>query len=125
MPTGPPLGVYPLAPEALMTIEGFRPCSDVPFGAALADEEPPCAMAPFTEGSAAALALLEAPAGPEGVCVAVVVVLGERAGSCAGTAPAGGVEVAECAGRALWSGCGWVLGDAALRMRRQRRGSGA
>lgn len=99
-----------------MTIEGFRPCSDVPFGAALADEEPPCAMAPFTEGSAAALALLEAPAGPEGVCVAVLAVSGERAGSCAGTAPAAGVEGAACAEGADGAVRGWSLGDAALRM---------
>lgn len=106
-PTGPPFGVYPVAPEALMTIEGFRPCSDVPF--VLADEETPCAMVPFTGASAAALAALcvgaEAPAGGGGVFVAVVVVLAERAGGWAGGAPEKGVEVPEGALEALkWCG---------------------
>ena len=34
-PTGPPFGIWPLAPAALITTDGFRPwsaCADVPFG---------------------------------------------------------------------------------------------
>ena len=104
-----------------MTIEGFRPCSDVPFGAALADEEPPCAMAPFTEAS---LALWEAPAGPVGALVAVIVVFEEVAGCCAGTAPANCAWWAEDGEEAFEAWGGWLCGDAALRMR-WRRHSGA
>ena len=77
-PTGPPFGVEPDAPDALMMTEGFLLCSDVPFGAALPAWEPPCAIAfaPFTGDSVLDLALCagaEAPAGVKGVVDAVLV----------------------------------------------------
>lgn len=78
--TGPPLGVYPLAPVALMTTDGLRPCSPllgVPLGTVLPGCGPPCAIAfvPFTGDSLAGFAFCaaeEAPAGVEVVGVAVV-----------------------------------------------------
>ena len=79
--TGPPFCVTPVAPEALMTTDGFLPCSaepGVPFGTALAACEPPCpiALTPFTGDSVAVFAFCaagaEAPAGVGGVCVAVL-----------------------------------------------------
>lgn len=105
-----------------MTIEGFRPCSAVPLGAALADEGPPCAIAPFTGASAAALALCcgGTPVGAGEACVAVVVALAERAGSCAGTAPEKGVEAVEGALESREGGVGLLLGGIALLMRRRR-----
>lgn len=102
-PTGPPFCVYPLEPVALMTIEGFLPCSDeegapldTPF---CAGWEPPCAVGPdpFT-GDSVDLALLEAPAAAGGVEDAVLVALAyDLTGSCAGTAPDCGVVEPELA----------------------------
>ena len=73
-------------------------------------------MDPFTG------AFCGGPAGAGEVCVAVVSVLGERPGSCAGTAPERGVEVPEGALMALLECGGWLFGFAALVMRRRRRG---
>lgn len=48
--TGPPFGVEPVAPDALMTTEGFFACSEyngvVPLGRPLelATAEPPCCI---------------------------------------------------------------------------------
>lgn len=83
---GPPFGVEPLAPEALMRTEGFRPCSevllaeDVPFGVVvLAACGPPCCaieVAPFTGDSVLGFAFCagaEAPAGGRGDEEAVLV----------------------------------------------------
>ena len=78
--TGPPFGVYPDAPEALMTTDGFLPCSvllGVPFGTVFTTCEPPCAIcgAPFTGDSETDFAFCadaEAPAGVGGVGVAVI-----------------------------------------------------
>lgn len=45
--TGPPFGMYPLAPEALITTDGFLPCSApaaVPFCAAVPTCALPCAI---------------------------------------------------------------------------------
>ena len=100
-PTGPPFCVYPLEPVALMTIEGFLPCSDevgAPVDAPLvAGWEPPCTAGPvpFT-GDSTGLALLEAPAAAGGVEDAVLVALAyDLTGGCAGTAPDCGVVVPE------------------------------
>lgn len=72
--TGPPFGMDPLAPDALMMTEGFRPCSvvllvEVPFEAALAACGPPCAIAldPFTGDSVEGLALFDGAETPAGV----------------------------------------------------------
>ena len=71
--TGPPFGMEPDAPEALMMTEGFRPCSvlllGLPLGAALAACEPPWAIAfaPFTGDSVVGFALLDGAETPAGV----------------------------------------------------------
>jgi hypothetical protein len=70
--TGPPFCVYPLEPVALMTIEGFLPCSDTPL---VAGWEPPCVVGPdpFTEESVDLAFWAEAPAAAGGVEDAVLV----------------------------------------------------
>lgn len=120
-PTGPPFCVYPLEPVALMTIEGFLPCSDevgAPVDAPLvAGWEPPCTAGPvpFT-GDSTGLALLEAPAAAGGVEDAVLVALAyDLTGGCAGTAPDCGVVVPEVV-EADGAGFCCAEGEAALVM---------
>ncbi len=71
--TGPPLGGRPLAPDALMTTEGFRPWSlcVVPLGNGLAAWGPPCAIevAPFTGDSVLGFAFCDGAEAPAGVMV--------------------------------------------------------
>lgn len=117
--TGPPFCVYPLEPVALMTMEGFLPCSaeplDTPLGAGW---EPPCAAgpAPFTGDSDDFALLVEAPAAAGGVedAVLVAALAYDRRG-CAGTAPVCGVvepEMVEAAEAGVWL----AEGEAALVM---------
>ena len=85
--------MYPLAPDALITTDGFLPWSDVvgaPFGMPFVAWEPPCGIidTPFTGVSLASCARVEAPAEVGGVEVAVFVAFAyDLTGSCAGTAP--------------------------------------
>jgi len=113
--TGPPFCVYPLEPVALITIEGFLPCSAAPLDTPLdAGWEPPCAAgpAPFT-GDSDGFALWVAPAAAGGVEDAVLVALAyERTGSCAGTAPDCGVVEPDV----VDTGVCWAEGEAALVM---------
>lgn len=74
-----------MAPEALMTTDGFLPWSAVfgaPLGTALTACEPPCAIwddvTPFTGEAVADFAFwegAETPAGAGGVCVVAVIAL--------------------------------------------------
>jgi len=111
--TGPPFCVYPLEPVALMTIEGFLPCSFTPL---VAGWEPPCAVPdPFTDSVDFAF-WAEAPAAAGGVEDAVLVAAFayDRRG-CAGTAPVCGVvepEIVDAAEAGVWL----ADGEAALVM---------
>lgn len=112
-PTGPPFCVYPLEPVALMTIEGFLPCSyETPL---VAGWEPPCAVGPvpFTGASVDFALLAEAPAAAGGVEDAVLVAFAyDLTGSCAGTAPDCGVvepEVADALAGVCWAEDGVAL----------------
>jgi len=114
--TGPPFCVYPLEPVALITIEGFLPCSAAPLETPLgAGWEPPCAAwpAPFTGDSDDFAFWVEAPAAAGGVEDAVLVALAyERTGGCAGTAPDCGVDEPDV----VDAGVCWAEGEAALVM---------
>lgn len=118
-PTGPPFDVYPVAPDALITTEGFLPCSaatplllllPAPWG-------PPCTvvLAPFNGASIDFAFWLEAPAGAADIGVAVLVAFAyDLTGSCAGTAPGcddvvlgveDGCELATAVDRGFEGGC--------------------
>ena len=78
--TGPPLGIVPLAPLALMTTDVLRPwlpLLGVPFGTVFPACGPPCAMplAPFTEESLTGFAFCAGAEAPAGVEVGGVAVL--------------------------------------------------
>lgn len=132
-PTGPPFGVNPLVPEAVITTEGFLPCSDPeaePFG------KPPVelfAAIPFTGEAVLGLpfcAGAEAPAAVGAVDAAVFVAVAlayERAGGCAGTAACGGDVVPE-ADEAALADCAALVeaeGGIALVIRRLVEGGSA
>lgn len=118
-PTGPPFCVYPLEPVALMTMEGFLPCSAVPLGTPfVAGWEPPCAVGPdpFTGESDDFAFWAEAPAAAGGVEDAVLVAFAyDLTGSCAGTAPDCGVVEPEAVDAAEAGVC-WADGLALVVM---------
>lgn len=107
-PTGPPLGIWPVVPEALIMTEGFLPCS--PF----------CMVLPFTGDSLPCCTGAPGPVsdGPEAVEFAawekVLVALAyERLGSWAGTAVKGD-DVPEAdveAALAVLAAVGWFWPD--------------